>query len=428
MLRVRFLGLCLSGFVFTLGAAAQTLGDALRQAELNNPQLEAQRQARAIAGERVSEARSERRPEISVSGSYGYQSVDTNRPQFPGVEFITEQPVANAELEAVLPLYTGGQISAGIRQARAGESAADAQLEAVRQDLNLQVLTAYLDVLTDRRRIEIRENSVALLEAQAVAAADRFEVGVVTRTDVALSEARREGGRAALAGAQAALEASEATYTFLVGMDAGSLAPPPPTPSVPETIEAAVDAALRDNPNLEALIFAVRSADEAIDVSAGSLKPSVAIVGTASVQETFTDNFRDESVTALLTATVPLFERGVVKSQVRQARLERDQARFELENARRQIRASIAQAWYGRIAAEQSIAASDRQVAAAEIAYEGALEELEVGTRTTLDVLDQEQDLLEARLSLVEAERDFYVATGQLLNAMGQLNAGRLVP
>ena len=145
------------------------------------------------------------------------------------------------------------------------------------------------------------------------------------------------------------------------------------------------------------------------------------LVGTAQVEETFDDNFRDTSVSAVARGSIPLYEGGVVRSQTKTAKLQRERARTDLENARRQVRASLAQAWFGRLAAERSIEASKRQVAAAEIAYEGAQDELAVGVRTTLDVLDQEQQLLEARLALVEAERDFFVATHQVLRATGDL-------
>ncbi|MEC7291252.1 MAG: TolC family protein, partial [Pseudomonadota bacterium] len=133
------------------------------------------------------------------------------------------------------------------------------------------------------------------------------------------------------------------------------------------------------------------------------------------------DNYRDTQLRLMAQGSVPLFQGGILRSRVRAARLERDQARLQTINAERQITASVAQAWYANIAAEQAITASERQVEAAEIAYEGAQEELSVGTRTTLDVLDQEQQLLEARLGLINARRDAYVATHQLLRAMGKL-------
>jgi outer membrane protein len=320
-----------------------------------------------------------------------------------------------------MPLYTGGRIDAGIRQAEAGISASEAQLSAAVQTLMLDVVTAYSDVLRDRETIKIRENSVALLSEQVRAAKDRFDVGVVTRTDVAQAEARLEGAVAGLSGAEAQLEASEAGYEFLVGQPAGALAPLPETPVLPETFDAALAIAIAENPDLLALRDNERVAREAVEAARGEMRPSVSIVGTAGYQENFEDNFEDTSVAALAQATIPLYQGGRVSSSVRQAKLQASQARLQTQNAERQVRAQVAQSWFATLAAERAIIASERQVEAAEIAYEGAKEELAVGVRTTLDVLDQEQQLLEARLGLITARRDFYVASYQLLRSMGRL-------
>ncbi|MCF6329106.1 MAG: TolC family outer membrane protein [Henriciella sp.] len=419
--------IAISSFVIALALSGQayggTLQDAVQAAYLNNPQLDAQRQQAAIAEEQLEQARSQRRPTVSLAGSVGYESVDSNRPFSAASGSIGDRATSNAQLEAVLPIYTGGRVTAGIRQAKAGIGAADAQLESIGQDLVLDVVTAYVDVLRDRETIKIRQNSVELLTQQVRASQDRFDVGEVTRTDVAQSEARLEGSKASLAGAEATLQGSLAVYTFLVGAEAGDLVPVPPVPALPETIEIAMQMALDQNPAIVALRFNERAASEAVTVAVGALKPTVSLVGTASVQDTYDNNFQDTSVSALARATVPLYQGGLTRSQVRSAKLQRQQARYQIDNAERQVRAQVAQAWYSTIAANRAIEASARQVEAAEIAYEGAQAELSVGVRTTLDVLDQEQQLLEARLNLIEAERNAYVAAHQLLRAMGDLSA-----
>ncbi|MDJ0922543.1 MAG: TolC family outer membrane protein [Henriciella sp.] len=399
-------------------SSAETLQDVIRLAYINNPDIEAQRRGAEIAQETLNQARGQRRPQVDLSGSAGFESIDSNRP-FAGN--VGERPLANAALQASVPVYTGGQISAGIRQAQAGLGAANAQLDGFNQDLILDVVVSYVDVLRDRETIAIRENSVALLTEQLRAAEDRFEVGVVTRTDVAQSEARLEGANAALAGAEAALQGSNAVFAFLIGYLPDDLAPVPPAPALPATFDDALALALNENPDLAALEFNQEATKEAVSVARGALRPSVSIVGTASHQETFDENFRDTEVTALAQATVPLFSGGILKSQVREAKLADAQAKLQIETTRRRIRAEVAQAWFNNLAAERSIDASERQVEAAEIAYEGAQAELQVGTRTTLDVLDQEQELLDARLGLINAERDAYVASHELLRAMGVL-------
>lgn len=426
----------LSVLALALPGQSETLQDALSTAFQTNPVLDVQRVELGIAREQLSQARGARAPTVDLSASGGYESLDSNQP----IAFnVGDRPIASAQLQASLPIYTGGRIDAGINQAQAGILAADAQFDGAAQDLILDVVTAYVDVIRDREAILIRANSVALLQEQLRAATDRFEVGFATRTDVKQAEARLQGAKASMAGAEAQLEASLAVYEVFVGQAAGDLSPAPDAPAIPETYETALQSAISENPDLKALRQAEKAAEQGVRSAKGESKPSLSIVGTASAQETFDieatsisptmgivtlppDNYRDTQLRLLAQGSVPLFQGGILRSRVRAARLEREQARLQTINAERQIVASIAQSWYGNIAAEQSITASELQVEAAEIAYEGAQEELSVGTRTTLDVLDQEQQLLEARLGLIDARRDAYVATHQLLRAMGELS------
>lgn len=425
----------LSALLLAMPGQTETLQEALDQAFQTNPALGAQRADVGVAREQLNQARGARAPTVELSGSATFESLDSNQP----IAFNTgENKLASAQLRATLPVYTGGQIDAGIAQAQAGIMAADAQFDGVAQDLVLNVVTAYVDVLRDREAIRIRANSVALLQEQLRAATDRFDVGFATRTDVKQAEARLQGARASLAGAEAQLEASLSIYELFVGQPAGDLAAVPGAPALPVSFEASLQSALADNPDLQALRQAERAAEQAVKSAKGATRPNLSIVGSASLQETFdqeataisptmgiislpADNYRDTQLRLMAQGSVPLFQGGILRSRVRAARLERDQARLQTINAERQITASVAQAWYANIAAEQAITASERQVEAAEIAYEGAQEELSVGTRTTLDVLDQEQQLLEARLGLINARRDAYVATHQLLRAMGKL-------
>lgn len=434
MLR-KFLLVSISALSLSLSGQAENLQEALDRAFQTNPILDAQRTEIGVAREQLSQARGARAPRVDLSASAGYESLDSNQPIAFG---IGDRPISTAQLQATIPIYTGGRIDAGIDQAQAGILAAGAQFDGAAQDLILNVVTAYVDVLRDREAILIRANSVALLEEQLRAATDRFEVGFATRTDVKQAEARQQGARASLAGAEAQLQASLSIYEVFVGQAAGDLVPVADAPALPASFEAALETALSENPDLKALRQSERVAEQAVRSAKGETRPSVSIVGTAGVQETYgieataisptmgtitlpEDNYRDTSLSLFAQASVPLFQGGVLRSRVRTARLQKEQARLQTINAERQIAASIAQAWYSNIAADQAITASELQVEAAEIAYEGAQEELGVGTRTTLDVLDQEQQLLEARLGLINARRDSYVAAHQLLRAMGRL-------
>ncbi|MEO1101066.1 MAG: TolC family outer membrane protein [Pseudomonadota bacterium] len=417
-------------------AMAETLQDALDAAYQSNPDLASQRTSAEIAREALESARAAGRPSVSLTASAGYESLDSTR----AVAFDTgDRPIANASLQATQPLFTSGRISGGIRQAAAGVSAADLQLEAQRQTLFLDTVSAYVNVRRDLEAVAIRENNVEVLVEQARAAADRFEVGVVTRTDVKLAEARLAGTRAALAGAEATLEGSRANYVQVVGVAPVALDVPPPPPPLPTTIEDAITIALGENPDLLAARENVRAAEAAIRVAEGSRGPEISLVGTASAQQTYTeneislgggppvtdDNPSDTTVSAVIQARIPLYQGGQLNADVRSASLRRRQAREAVDGIERQVRAGVAQSWYGYIAATQSIAASEAQVEAAEIAYEGAKEELAVGVRTTLDVLDQEQELFDARLALIDAERDAYVSAHQLLRQMGRLTLDR---
>jgi outer membrane protein len=422
---------------FAMSAHADTLQDALRAANSTNPQLDAQRAQAEIAEEQLVAARGARLPTVEVNGQYGPERVTTNRSL---VLDVGGRQIASAQVQAVQPIYAGGRILAGIRSAQAGIDASDAELEVIRQDTFLQTVTAYVDVRRDRETLAIRQGSVDLLEEQYRAANDRFEVGEITRTDVALAEARLESARANFALSEAQIEGSEANFAFLVGYSPDELAAPPELTNMPRAFEEALEIALANNPDIAAAEHNERVAKEQISTARARLRPEVNVVASAAIQGTLnqpdsapspfgpggpTPDFSDRNVSAFAQARVPLYQGGVARSQVRSAKLERTQAKLQIEVVRRQTVAQVATAWHSFRAAMIGIEASQRGVAAAEIAFEGGKEELIVGVRTTLDVLDQEQDLLEARLSVIEAERDAYVAAHQLLRAMGQLSASR---
>ena len=406
-------------------AQAQSLDETLALAELSNPRIEVGRSDAAIAEEALEEARAQGRVRVSVGGSAGFESIDTNR----AFAFNAgERPIGSANIEASRPIYTGGRISAGIRAAQAGIDAADFSLESVRQRTYLDAVSAFMNVRADREALTIRQNNVELLREQVRAANARFDVGVITRTDVALAEARLAGSLAGEAAARAQLEASEADFEAVAGVAPGDLPPPPPVPELPETLDASLGVALQTNPGLLAAREQVRAANEAIEAAEAEGRPTLEIVGSAGGQQDWDQDIYDTEVRALARGSIPIWQGGLVNSRVRSARLQRDRAQFEVDAAERDIRAGVASAWFGYIAAERSIEASRTQVEAAEIAFEGATQELAVGTRTTLDVLDSEQDLLDARLSLVTAERDAQIAAHSLLQVMGLLDRSRLYP
>lgn len=406
-------------------AVGQSLDETLALAEFSNPVLDISEAEAAIAREALREARAQGRVNVTLSASYGVQSVESDDP-FNGQ--VGEDTLATAQLEAALPIYTGGRIRAGVRSARAGIEAADARLEAERQAIYFQAISAFLNVSAARASVDIRENNVALLEEQLEAAEARFRVGFITRTDVALTQSRLAGARSGLASAQADLERFVADFGAVTGVAPGELGPIPPTPLLPMDFDEALANLLEFNPQLIGFRQDVLAASEAVTVEAAAGRPQIDIVGTASGQEEYTEDFTDSTVSAFARATIPLWQGGRVNSRVRSAKLAREQARFQVQAAERDLRASLATAWFGFIAAELAIDASQSEVDAAEIAFDGAQRELAVGTRTTLEVLDAEQDLLNARLGLVQAERDAQLAAYTILQTTGLLTRDRILP
>lgn len=425
----RFFAVAVTALASVTAASAQdggvsNLPEAVERALLDNPQLQLQRGVEDLARSDLASARSLDNFRVDLSASAGGQNTDTNQP-FAFQEGL--QGLVNAEITASRPVWTSGRIPATIRSARAGVSAAEAQTEAVRQQLIFQTVTAYADLLQARQAVSIRENNVAVSRKQRQAAEARFRVGEITRTDVSLAIAREEGSVAALAAAEAERAAAEALFAELVGSPASVLARLPARPAIPATVDEALEYGVKFNPSVLAALDGLRAAEEEVKATRASLGPQISVVGRASAQETFDDNFRDTAVSILGQASVPLYDGDQVRSRVRGAKARRAQAQAQVDLTRRQVIRELTSAWSQLLAADRATEASRAQVAAAEQAFDGAEKELAAGQRTTLDVLDTEQDLFNAQLALLAAERDAYVATYGVLAAMGALESPAVI-
>ncbi len=406
-------------------ASQETLGDAVASAIANNPSLMAERKAREAANETLAQAEAGMGPQIGLQGS-----VNTQYQEF-GRTFTTpigtfpldgSSQRASIGIEARQSLWSSGSLTAQRDIARAGVDESQARLIGVEQDLVLTVVKAYMDVRYAESELAIRGSNVDALREQVRAAKDRFEVGEVTRTDVAQAEAREAAAQAQLAAARSRLARVRAVYEQVVGLPPVQLSAPPAAPVLPGTLEQALQIARAANPNIMAAKAREVQGERSVDVARGRMGPKVDLVGTAGLVETYQDDsFRDSNFVAGVELSFPLFDSGLLQSRTRGAELESDRARYERMAIERQITAQVTSAWHQVVAAREEIRASMSQVAAAEIALEGAKQELAVGERITLDVLDQEQELLEARLGLIDAERAAYVATHELLAAMGDL-------
>ena len=402
-----------------------TLGEAVASAIANNPTLMAERKGREAADETLIQAEAGLGPQVNLQGSLNTQYQEFGRTfttpigTFP-LDGSSQR--ATIGIEARQSLWSGGSLTAQRDLARAGVDESDARLIGVEQALVLDVVTAFMDVRYAESEFAIRESNVDALREQVRAAKDRFEVGDVTRTDVAQAEAREASSQAQLAGARARLANARAIYEQVVGLPPVQLAEPPPAPQLPGTLEQALSIARASNPNIMVARAREAQGDRSVDVAKGRLGPRLDLVGSAGLIETYQDDsFRDSNFAAGLELSFPLFDSGLLESRTRSAQLGADRARYERMAIERQVSAQVTSAWHQLVAIREEIRASMSQVAAAEIALEGAKQELVVGERITLDVLDQEQELLAARLGLIDAQRAAYLAAHQLLAAMGDL-------
>jgi len=406
-------------------ASRESLRDAVESALSGNPSLLGQRAQRAAAQEGVAQAAAALRPQLGANASLSGVRTEVGQTfTVMGRTFPQDgqQGRASIGLEARQTLYAGGGLRAQERQARAGAEASSGRLRSFEQELIVDVVAIFMDVRRAEAELAIRTTNVSSLAEQVRAARDRFEVGEVTRTDVAQAEARFAGAEAGLAAARARLDSARAAYEQLVGRPPVQLAEPPPVPSLPADLEAAIAQARSGNPDILAARAAASAAEEAVGVARSELSPRLALSATAGLQETYSDaTFRDTNMGLTAQLSVPIYSGGLLASKTREARLRADQSRYEAMAAERAVSARTAAAWHALLAARQAIAASRARVAAAETALDGAQQELAVGTRITLDVLDQESELLEARLGLVDAQRSEYVAAHELLAAMGGL-------
>lgn len=404
---------------FAGSAVAQTLKETRELAILNHPSLAQARLEIDLAKEDLISSRAQKRVQISAGLSSAIQTIETDR-AFAidiGDTFLNQ-----AQIEATLPLYTSGALDASIEQAELLVQASEQSYEASRQALVLNATIAHLDVLEAREAVRIRSDNTERLRRQLDAANDRFEVGVITRTDVALAEARYQAARAGLASAQADRDAAIAAYVELTGTTPELLVGPADDIAFEFALDEAFSLASVDNPNLKQSRLLEKVAEIGETSARSQRKLKIEAYGNASVQDgTWENDFRDSSATIGVRASKPLYTGGALMSAERQAIKRTEQARLQTRLAENQLLRDLSSAWYREQAALTALEAAQKEVEAAEIALEGAEIEVNVGLRTTLDLLDQEQDLLDAELRLVSARRNLYITRSQILALMGHL-------
>src|SRR5271170_7285977 len=430
----------LSGFAAFAGsilvavapARAQTLTQALAETYNTNPQLLAQRALLRATDEGVPQALSGWRPTVNFTGQVGGARSAFTTGATIGTSRVSTYSTFyqnSLNLQVTQPVYTGGRTLAQTRQAVNTVQSTRAQTLAVETSVFQSVAQAYLDVVRDQALVEVQRNNVEVLRKQLEATQDRFRVGEVTRTDVAQAESSLAQAVGTLVSQEGTLEISRAEYVRAVGHPPGRLWLPRDRPTLPATREEALSLAAHNNFNVISAQFAELAARDNIDVVRGQLLPQVSVIGTLA------RNF-DQSVTfkgtltnaAQVTAqmTMPLYEGGAIYSQTRQAQQTVGQRRSQVDDARRAAVQTASQFWSTLQAARASISSFAAAVRAAQIALEGTQQEALVGTRTVLDVLIANQQLLTTQSQLVTAQHDAALAEFNLASAVGRLLAPEL--
>jgi TolC family type I secretion outer membrane protein len=401
-------------------ADAQTLPEALSQAYESNPTLRAARAQLRSVNENVPQELSNWRPSVTAGSSLGKRRTEVDGT----VDSTGNLTPFTASIDVTQPIYRGGRTLAGTERAENEVRAQRESLRSVEQNVLLNAATSYTNVWRDQAVLQLNIGNEGVLAQQLEATRDRFEVGEVTRTDVAQAETRLATAISDRIASEGNLASSRAAFQEVIGSFPGTL----PSPSVPGNLPAlqdeVVSIAIKDNPDVTSAVFSELAAQKNIRQVTGELYPEVSLVGSLSHQDESSNvDTNSDSASLIAQVSIPIYQQGSVSSRVREAKQISSQRRIQIEEQRRRAEQIAVSAWEALVTAQAQIRSFESAVASAEIALEGVRQENEVGARTILDILDAEQELLNAQVSLVGAQRDEVVAGYQVLSAVGRLNA-----
>lgn len=407
-----------SGFV-----KAETIDSALALAYKNNPDLNAQRAGLRATNELVPQARAGYLPSIGIYGNYGKANT-----QFGNTGTSYDLTPRGYGLTINQNIFDFGKTSNRVEAAESGVLAARAGLQSFEQQVLLAAVTQYMNVVRDGAVVKLREANIEVLKEQLRQTQDRFNVGEVTRTDVAQVEAQLAAAQADLSAARANFDYSQALYRQVIGSEPKNISDAQPlAKKVPMSLEDAIKIGEAEHPQLTAARHAISAAESNVRATQAQLLPQLGVQGSYSRgwdQRQPSDQADD--IRVLGQVSMPIYEGGAIYAQVRQAKETLGQRQLEADSAREQVRSGIMSAWSQFDSSKARVTSAQAQIAAAEIALNGAKEEAKVGQRTTLDVLIADQNLLSARVNLVTARRDWVVSSYQVLSAVGRLSATRL--
>jgi outer membrane protein len=399
-------------------AGAETLADALVAAYKNSNLLDQNRAVLRAADEDVAIAVSSLRPVVSYIAQAGYQRADVTTAAGAAV---VEGLSASLTLSAEITLFDFGRRQLEIGIARESVLATRQALIEVEQNVLLSAVRAYVDVRLAQEVVALRQSNLRLITQELRAAQDRFDVGEITRTDVSIAEARLAASRAALASAEGSLMIAREAYKAATGAYPGRLAPLPKAPALPRTMEEAQGVARGTHPLIRQAQHQVTVADLQVETAKAERKP---VIGAGVTLRTDDEDMQSQNYGLTMSQTI--YAGGRLSALQRKALAGKDAARAGLQQTAVGVLQNVGVAWANLRVAGASIEASDLQIRAAQAAFDGVREEAAAGTRTTLDVLDAEQELLDARNARLEAEAQRYVAVYQVLATMGLLTVDHL--
>ncbi|GAA4047456.1 TolC family outer membrane protein [Parerythrobacter jejuensis] len=418
--------LCGAAALVGTPAQADTLREALVKAYETNPTLQAARSQQRAEDENVPIQRAQGLPNISSTTRY------TEFPKVSPNSFTAPQRVLQIGQTLTVPVYSGGGVKNSVKAAKERVSAGQASLRGTESSVFSQVVAAYMDVLRTQALVGLSANQVDVLTINLEATSDRFEIGDLTRTDVAQSESRLAVARSDLRSAQANLIQARETYIQLVGDAPNDLMPPPPLPNLPDSPYTAVDTALEHNPDLIAAREQAEAAGYDVKAAGAGRLPTVGLFANSNYTNYFNtlggpiaQNFRqvEKTANAGVQITIPLFQGGAPAARQRQAQARESAALEQIIAAERNVIAQVRASYSSYQASLEIIESSQTAVSAAELSLEGVRAENSIGNRSILDVLNAEQELVQAQAQLVTARRNAYVAGFSLLAAMGKAEA-----
>lgn len=407
-----------TALIAPMGAAwAESLNDALAAAYSTNPTIFAARAGQRAIDERVPQALSGWRPTVTLNGQLENAWSDTRKTdpdlaQTGGISITLQQP-----------LFRGFATVEGVKSAKASVKAGQQNLLATEQGTLFSAAQAYMNVYAGRQLVALQRENVSVLQAQLGAANERFNVGEITRTDVAQSRASLAQAQASLANAEATLAADVAKYLQIIGKEPGKLSYPK-IAKLPKSLQSALASAGEINPNILAAAFVEEAAGHDIEVAKSPLLPQIGLEAEARASDDFTRNGDgNESLAVRAVMSWQLYGGGAVHSRIREAKQLASQRRIQVVEVARAVRQAVAASWNAYAALGQIITAAKSQVSAANLALDGVRQEYQAGTRTTLDVLNAQAAVVSARTTLVTAERNRVIAAYQLLASIGKLTA-----